>query len=251
MLLTTKGVVLREKTVGEADKFIDVLSEDQGLIEFCVRGVKKISSRHTAATQVFAYSVFCGDQKGDTYFLRSAEPISIFYPLRTEVSRFALASYLSEVLRYAVTTNEPAREVLRLLLNTLHFLSEGKKSVPLLKSIFELRLLSDIGMMPEVVGCHQCGAYSAKAMYLIVEKGILFCSDCYQYRPDRVAEELDPSLLHALRYITLTDFDKLWSFQLSPAAESRLGRISEEYLLSHLGRGFQTLDFYQSMLRLP
>lgn len=41
MLTTVTGIVIRERSVGEQDKFIDLLTADQGVLEVSVRGRRK------------------------------------------------------------------------------------------------------------------------------------------------------------------------------------------------------------------
>lgn len=229
--------------MGESDKFFDILTKEYGVLEVAVKGVKKLTSQNSAATQLFAYGRFCLNKRGNRYYLNSSEVITIFYNIRLDVEKFALAAYFSEVLLFVVQTEQTADETLRLLLNTLHFLSEGERSLGLLKSIFELRLLSDIGMMPDLVGCKRCAAYDGE-IYLIISDGILLCKNCLN-RGDGVL--LSGTILHALRYIALSDLNKLWSFKLAEPSVKLLCGVTESYLLSHLGRGFKTLDFYHEM----
>ena len=81
-MITEEGIVLKERSVGEQDKFIDILTKTRGVIEVCVKGAKKITGRSGSSTQLFAYSRFCIDQRGERMYLNSAEPIHIFYGLR-------------------------------------------------------------------------------------------------------------------------------------------------------------------------
>ena len=92
MLITTYGIVIRERNVGENDKFIDVLTSDLGVIELSAKGVKKITSKSFSSAQLFAYSKFCLNKKNDRYYINSAEPVRIFYDIRLDVENFALAS---------------------------------------------------------------------------------------------------------------------------------------------------------------
>lgn len=246
MLLTVKGVVLREKAFGEYDKFIDVLTDSIGVVEISVKGARKNNGKNLSSTQLFSYAIFCVRKSGERYTLNSAEPISIFYGLRQEVKRFALACYFSELLRYVTPSEEPSDVLLRLTLNSFYYLSQGGRSVCLLKSIFELRLLSEIGLMPAIAACHVCIRYIDDPMYLVIDNGLLFCSECYEGRKDQVAIRLTPSLLHAVRHIVLVEMENLWSFKLSDQAEKQLGVLTERYLLCKLGREFKTLNFFKS-----
>lgn len=245
MLITTYGIVIRERSIGENDKFIDVLTKDLGVIELSAKGVKKITSKSFSSAQLFAYSKFCLNKKNDRYYINSAEPVHIFYNLRLDVESFALASYFCEIILHAITSEQSANSVTRLFLNTLYFLEEGKHPKCLLKSIFELRLVSEIGMMPDILACHSCLCYQTPIMYFKIDNGMIFCENCYNMAGDAV--EINSSVLHAIRYICLTDFEKLWSFKLSDNAQKSLSQITEKYILSHTEKHFKTLDFYKEL----
>lgn len=245
MLITTNGIVIRERSVGENDKFIDVLTGDLGVIELSVRGVKKITGKNSSAAQLFAYSKLCLDKRGERYYLNSSEPIHIFYDIRMDMEKFALASYFCEVVLTTVTSGQTANSVTRLFLNTLNFLTDEKYSDTLIKSIFELRLMSEIGLMPDIAMCNECCTYLTEKMYFKIRIGKLFCDKCYNRAGDAV--ELSESLLHTIRYICLSDFEKLWSFKVSDEVEKQLSYITESYLISHLDRNFRTLGFYKDL----
>lgn len=40
-MITIDGIVLKERSVGEQDKFIDILTKEHGLLEISVKGAKK------------------------------------------------------------------------------------------------------------------------------------------------------------------------------------------------------------------
>jgi DNA repair protein RecO (recombination protein O) len=245
-MITTNGIVIREKNFGENDKFIDILTDNYGVIEIMVKGSKKINSQNSSSTQLFAYSKFCLESKKDKYYLNSCEPIKIFYDIRLDIDKLSLVSYFSELISFTVCEDKNS-EILKLFLNTIHFLSIGKREEILLKSIFELRLMAEIGMMPNVVACGCCNIYLDDKMFFVVENGGIYCHNCYNNFDELTSISLTDSVLHALRYILLSDFNKIFNFTISPLSQNKLAYISESYLLSHLGRKFKTLDFYKSI----
>ena len=244
-MMIIEGIVLKERPVGEQDRFIDVLTKEKGIIELSVKGARKINGKSGSSTQLFAYSRFCCDKRGDRLYLNSAEPIHIFYDIRNSLTAISLASYFSDVLRYCISERTDSGNVLRLLLNTLHCLEKGLRSEQLLKSIFELRLMSEIGFMPDVLACRGCGAFEPEEIYFSLTEGDFLCSECYDGDGSRMKLRL-PELM-AIRHIVLTDFDRLFNFRLSETAGDRLAAFTEEYLLTHLERNFKTLEFYRSM----
>lgn len=154
-MLTVKGLVVRERPSGENDKILSVFTETRGLLDVYAKGVRKANAKNAYVSQAFSYATYCITfVNGKDYFvLNSAEPIRIFYDIRLDVSKFALSGYFCQMILFTCQKNQPNREVLRLLLNTLHFLSKGEITEVQLKSIFELRLLSELGLAPNLIGC--------------------------------------------------------------------------------------------------
>ena len=246
MLTTVKGLVLRERAYGENDKLLDILTDSMGLITVSAKGVKKANAKNSSVAQMFAYASYCISESKGRYILNSAEPIRIFYDIRLDVERFALASYFCELLLYT-STYEQSGEVLRLILNTLHFLEDKNKEPNLLKCIFELRLMSEIGLVPNLIGCCECMTYSAPQMQFDLKGGRLYCENCCGARDLRTFEVIDDTLLHAIRYIALTDMERLFSFKLSPDYLEMLMVITERYVKLQLDKRFATLDFYKTI----
>lgn len=243
MLITTDGIVLRERTVGDTGKFIDILTRDYGVIELSVRGVRKINSKSGSGTQLFAYSKFCYASTKRGYVLNSVEPIKIFYGISTDLDALTLAEYFSEVISYAVEPQKQNNEVVRLFLNSLYYLSEGRRDKKLIKSIFELRFMTETGLMPNVTACCHCGEYcDNESMYFSVQDGRLICKRCYDNETGYGL--VSPAVIKAFRHIVFSDFSRLFNFRLSGSASQQLSVLSEKYILSHLGRTFRSLEFY-------
>lgn len=243
-----EGIVLKERPVGEQDKFIDVLTREKGIIELSVRGARKINGKSGSSTQLFAYSRFCYDKRGERLCLNSAEPLHIFYGLRNSLTALTLAGYFAEVLRFCVSERVDSGNVLRLFLNTMHFLENGKRSEQLLKSIFELRLMSDIGFMPDVLACRECGVFEPEKLHFSVREGYFLCDDCFGSAGGEGFITMELPVLSAVRHIVLADFERIFNFRLSEKSGDELAFFSELYLTTHLERNFKTLDFYRSLL---
>lgn len=241
MLVTTTGVVIRERATAENYKYVDVLTADYGVIEIVIRGKKYLS-----AMQLFAFSKICYDKRKTSNFLNSAEPLKIFYTLRMDVDKLSLASYFSEVVSYAIPPDQDSGEILRLYLNTIYFLSEGTRDIRMLKSIFELRFMSEIGMMPNVGSCSCCNN-TAERLYFVLEDATICCDKCFVADDSKTFISLTSAALKAVRHIISSDFERLYNFNIKELCQNKLSYISESYLLTHLGRNFKTLDFYKVM----
>lgn len=248
MLTTTDGIVLRERYVGESDKFIDILTGQNNVMEVCVKGARKLGSKNHAATQPFTYATFCVSKRGERCYLNSSEPIKSFYTLRLDLQKLSLASYFSEIAAFASGVQEQKGEILRLFLNTLYYLCKGGRNPAQLKSIFELRFMSEIGMMPDILACRFCAKYFCEKMFFHLQDGTICCESCYGGEDSGRAVSLTPSVLQAVRHIALADFDRLYHFKISELTQNKLSFITEQYLMIHLDMRFKTLDFYKSVL---
>lgn len=245
-MTTIEGIVLKERAFGEQDKFIDILTRDRGVMELPVKGARKITGKSSSATQIFAYSRFCYEQKNNRLLLNSVEPIHIFYNLRRSLSVISLASYFSETVCSCTPELTNSENILRLFLNTLHYLEKNLRSEQLLKAIFEIRLMSEIGFMPDVLACRECGNFEPDGVFFSVTDGTFICTDCCNSAYGN-SFRLDSPAFSAVRHIVLTDFDRLFNFRVSEKTLGQLSEFSESYIISQLERNFRTLDFYKSV----
>ena len=84
-------------------------------------------------------------------------------------------------------------------------------------------------------------------MQFDLKGGRLYCENCCGARDLRTFEVIDETLLHAIRYIALTDMERLFSFKLSPDYLEMLMVITERYVKLQLDKRFATLDFYKTI----
>ena len=246
-MTTVEGIVLKERSVGEQDKFIDILTKESGVLEISVKGAKKINGRSGSSTQLLAYSRFCIDKRGSYLYLNSAEPIHIFYGLRSSLSKISLASYFADVMRSCIKPEAQNGDIMRLMLNCLHYLETGERDEMLLKAIFELRLMSEIGYMPDIVACRSCGVFEPDELFFCISDGGFFCADCFENSTASDYLKVKLPVLSAVRHIVLTDFNRLFNFRVSESTLQSLAELAEQYMLTHLEHSFGTLEFYKTL----
>lgn len=250
MLLTTMGVVIGERAYGENDKFIDIFTKDHGIIEVTVKGGRKLNSKTAASTGLFSYSKFCVNKRGERYYLNSSEIENTFYDLRFDIRKLALASYFAELLKYTVLSydaDESYEIILKLLLNTLYYLEKDTHDIMLLKSIFEFRLLAEIGLIPNLIGCCVCNIYSHKIMHFDIQAGKLYCDNCFSGTDGYNIIPLNESTVSALRHIALSDMSILFNIKVSEKILKEINKITDRYIFSHINHTFKTLDYFKSI----
>ena len=265
MLYTVDGLVLRVQNRGENDRLITLLTANGRMNAVC-HGARSIKSKMANLTQPFVYGNFeINRRSGALPWVRGGSPNEVFYGLRESVEKVFLATYICDVAADLSGENTDCSEILRLTLNTLYAIMTDMRPLPQIKAAFELRAAAISGYRPDVLHCEDCGAEGMENTYFDVMNGAIVCSSCLEKRGaglgkryssvyDDVRERsvlvpLGPASLSAIRFVLYSPQEKIFSFTLAEAEDlNTFSRAGEEYLLNHLGHGFDSLDLYYSMI---
>lgn len=237
---TTTGLVLRATKTGEADRALLLLTPD-GLVSAMAKGALRMRSRLFSGTGLFCYSEFVLFEGKTMHVVDAASVKQVFWGLHEDVERMALAMYYAELAATLSPAGEEAAAQLRLLLNSLYFLSEGKRPPRQLKAVYELRAMTLAGFMPDLVACADCAKYEGGAFCFDAMSGCLYCAACAAGRG--LACNLDAPALAAMRYIVFSEDAKLFSFSVSPQAARQLGAVTQHWTLVCLNRPLRSLEF--------
>lgn len=239
MALTAKGLIVREFHIGEADRFVTILTDTLGVIRASVRGARRVNSRSGAATRLLSYASFSLVKGREKYIVDTAVPERVFFASGGDVEQIALAQYFCELFAAVSPQEENAASYLPLLLNSLHLLEKGENR-DRIKAVAELRLLSMAGYTPALHTC-RCGKHHPPFAFDPMG-GVLSCAAC-----KGGGIPLSSTVLDAMRHIIRADHARLFSFRLPEDACLQLADITERFVTCQLSRSFKTLDFYHSL----
>lgn len=245
MRFTTDALVIKETNIGERDRLITLMTRDMGVIRAYAAGAKSIKSKKGAATGLLSYSSFAIEKKGENYRVQEASIISTFFRAGSDVLNLTLSQYFCELCLVMEPQDSSSEEFLRLILNSLHFLTEKKRNPVLIKAITELRIAAISGYCPNLIACDGCGKFEDDIMYFKLENGSLICSECYD---GENYIQINLTLLNAMRHIVFSKFEKLYSFEIPDNAANALSTITENYIKIQTDHKFTTLDFYNSIV---
>ena len=139
-------LVLSDNPYGEGHKMLTALSYEFGKISICAKGAKSAKSPFLASCQLFCYSdAELSAGKNGIYTLCEALLIHSFYDLREDLDTMFLACDMARETLMMAREDDPDPELLRLILNSLYFISTGKRDLALARAVFDVRLLSDQG----------------------------------------------------------------------------------------------------------
>ncbi len=246
MYLTIQAIVLRVTDYNDRDALLTVLSRSHGKLTIKARGLRRKNSPLIAPCQLLAYGEFTLFEYRGMYTINEAHSIELFTALRRDLTRLSLGTYFAQAAEVISQEDLPNPELQSLLLNCLYALSKLGLPEPLVKSVFELRAACLAGYTPDLYGCHICG--SQKPDRFDLTAGQLECCGCRNGESNGIRMPVTPGILEAMRYISLCDPKKLFSFQIGEGTLDQLSALTEAYLSTQLERGFSALDFYKSLL---
>ncbi|MDR1753463.1 MAG: DNA repair protein RecO [Eubacterium sp.] len=257
MLITVDGLVIGHRESGDCNRYLDVLTAEYGVIEVFAHSVKKITSKNAGSTSLFSYSGFCLSVSGGRCTINSSCPKYNFHRLSGDIFALSLAVYFAEAVKYTnpehleVKSYSPHGEsVLDLLLITLYELEQKKIPLKQIKAVFELKLSSMVGFMPDLRACEACACYEADIQYFLPESGNIYCADCFNDRElySYTVFIMDKTMVYTLRHIIYSVLKKVYKFNINEKYIGELSEITEKYLLLHIDKSFKTLEYFKGIL---
>ena len=143
-------------------------------------------------------------------------------------------------------------------LNTLYAIEKKLKPYGQIKSAYEIFAAVEAGFSPDTSVCGECGLPFDKDGWLDVMNGRLICSECMSKRgqdapipqtdrfmTNNILFPIDATAAAAWRYVATAPLKKVLSFTLSDEESvKRLSKATEAYVVNHLERSFEALEFY-------
>lgn len=240
--VTVTGMVLAAMPVGDYDKRLVILTKERGKITAFARGARRQNSALLACSQPFSFGEFQLYAGRDSYSVNSANISNYFGELRSNLDAIAYGFYFCEFAEYVTRENNDEVEVLKLLYQSMRALT--KKTIPLklIRYIFELKLITIGGEMPEVFQCVSCEG-TENVFRFSASKGGLLCENCRALASDLI--ELDGSTIYALQFIIVTPIEKLYTFTVSDSVLIQLGKVLKRYLATYVDATFKSLDMLE------
>lgn len=261
MRATCDGLVIRETDYGDSDKLLTVLTAEYGQMTVIAKGARSSKSKVMPLCRLFTYANLEYYEKNGRRWLSGGSVNDSFFGISADIRGFALASYVVQLAAEITGEGVEAESVLRMTLNTLYAIEKQLKPYAQIKSVYEISAISEAGFAPDLDGCGECGATeSEKGFWLDVMNGRLLCDECMSARGNTAslptAEELHVSnilvpieerAVAAWKYVVGASPKRVLAFELKDEDLKSLSHATETYVVNHLERGFETLEFYNTV----
>lgn len=233
-----KGIVISEKNNGESDKTITILTEDAGKIYGYVRGAKKFNNKLFASSQIFSFAEFLLSESSKNKNFYSVTQIDMIENLTPKnYIDLCYGIYFCELTNKYLLKNEPANNILLLLIKSLKILSSNLDA-QYVSRIFEFKFMKLNGYVPETKSCHNC--FALKNPMYFDEFGLV-CQNCLD--KSKPFCKISPPAINLLNQLVHIKFNNLIEPAYEKSVLQELIAPSRIFINSHLDININSKKF--------
>ncbi|HOG53567.1 MAG TPA: DNA repair protein RecO [Bacillota bacterium] len=177
----TKGIIIKSRKQGEADRIITLISPDEGIFDAKIKGAFRMKSKlnpscgHFCAVELTLAKGKVIDTVMESSLIRSSEQ------LEDDIIKVTYASLIAEVTYKMSGERQPDTRAYTLLDNALKSMEEG--IMPgLVTAAFLIKRLYIDGLLPTMASCSKCGSKQDLGWFS-AETGGCLCADCAMVAP--------------------------------------------------------------------
>lgn len=209
-IIKVSGIVIGVFPMGENDKSLTILTKECGKMSVISRGCKRPNHPLFAASNEYVFGEFVIAQGRKLSYLNSAEIHKSFANLRESLEGIYYGTYFCELASYFTMEGQDERNILNLLYLT--FMAMGKQLIPypLIRRIFEFKILQFHGIGIQSFRCVHCGS-EEDLHYFSFEEGGVLCQQCKALAGQRTIEK---NLLYVLQFLSSCPLNEIFSFRL-------------------------------------
>jgi len=229
-LFRDHGVVLRTYRLGEADRIVVLLTENNGKVRAVAKGVRRTNSKFGGRLEPMSHvSLLLWQGRSDLDIVNQAEVIGAHRFVRQDLRRVTAGLALLEVVDRLAQERHADRRLYRMLVGALAVLDDPARDPALVPAAFFLKALVVEGAGPVVTGCASCGATEPESELVAFDllEGGMLCRRCRRGRP------VSPAALGMLRQVLGGSLGSVLSGP-APSCADELTALATEAMEAHL-----------------
>ena len=211
----SKGIVLRSIRYGEADRILDLYTQDIGLVSTIAKGIRRTKSRFGARLEPLSCVDFVAYQGRTLHTVTQAEVLRSFHGVREDLARFEAAAGMVRTVRALSGGDEADRRVFNLLYHGLDSLEGRNSGFGTVEAAFGLKLSMLAGYAPQLDSCMGCDVVPEESegqLYFAPNLGGVLCAECRAESADtfpiplEILDRLRALIRSPIRDVPMDDF---------------------------------------------
>lgn len=239
----TPAVVIRVLDHGESDKIVTFYCPELGRLTGIAKGAKRSKKRFVNKLELFSELQirFAENSRSSLVRIDQAELVNAYPVIRSDYSRYAAATLISEILLHCSRENDGDPEVFKLLVWSLARMNKGK-GVDQTIILFQIRMLALAGYQPMLKGCVRCGRIDPEAapFFFLASRNGFVCRRC-----NREKTQILPLALSTIKLLQLAlnlPLNKIGRLHFSPRSRTEAMELLKRYSTSLLQREIHSWD---------
>jgi DNA repair protein RecO (recombination protein O) len=239
---TTDAIVLSRFDLGEADRVLTLITPGIGKLKAIAKGIRRPTSRLGGSLEPFA-ELTVALARGRTFDVVTEVRVGhAWLRLRDDLESAATAWYLAELADRSLEERHAAEPLYALVRRAYELLDAGMDPGRVARW-FEMHLLDELGVRPEVDRCVECDRVleSDEQFRWIPPVGGVVCERCPG--PPHARAGLSLEALKLLKAYQRLDVEALAGLRLAAAVEAEVEAALREFVRQALERDARSLAF--------
>ena len=237
--------VLKTHDYRETSLMADLYTRGHGKVRGIIKGIRDTRARFGGTLEPFSLNeiLFYRKKKGgDMHLVTHVECLDAYPAVRGDLERLAQACYCTELLNELSGAEDPSPASFDLFRDVLGFLGTGA-SPRRAARIFEIKLLGELGLMPETRACVSCGRPAPDPAYFSVPAGGIHCKGCGSGQGVPISK----GALQFIEHVRRSDVAGLGRVKVSQEVGAELEKTLRRFIDYQLPAKLKTLTFMEKM----
>ena len=246
-IVKTRGIVIKRVSLGEADRILTILTEDRGKIRVVARGIRRPKAKMGGFLETFRFNEYLLAEGRNLDIVTSVNTIDNLQGISINLQGIALAYYIAEITDKLVEETLEVNHVFPLVYTSLKAISFGRVPANLIRSFFEINILTLLGFKPELDCCIECRKPVTAGVFSFNLGGML---DMTHSTSDPVAVDVNAKELAFLKQMIAGDLNTIATEPEIVTILPKVNRVCSGFLDFMMDRNLRSKEFLNEMSEL-
>lgn len=240
MYIDTEGIIFRHTKPVNGRSMVHIFTKKYGKISAGTGISPRGKGKSNLAMKPFTYGRYELYKNRDNFNVNGAETIASYYRIGEDVDKYMNASYILEFTSKVLPEQMPNPKIFNLLIDFLEEMQKRKGKYATLVVAYEIKVLKELGYMPRLETCIECGTKD-NLHFLDIKDGGTLCRKCggdkIAFNNDTLIYEAGLGIINILSYFARNPLKNFQNLALGEEPMKVVRTIIDEYLQYHLDIG--------------
>ncbi len=241
----TEALVIKTQAFRSSSLIVTFFTPQLGKIRGVAKGIHRAGETRQAGYELFtrAEYVFYEKKRSDLHLISDAFILQAYPEMQDSLKGIAYGSYFCELVDELTELHDPHPAIFELLKEAFHCLSFFPPEK--MEAIFVTQLLREMGWLPFLDGCLECGQKDSAQMFFSIRHGVLLCELCRA--KDTASQAISDDALNNLRRYSKGGFKDALKTLPSNSIQKEICKLITTFLNYRLGKSLKTRQFIDSI----